>query len=92
MNLSFDERESDLPKKVYNEKVYSAETGECSKNIPPKETDQHFKINCTNPEKRPKGHDYSFDEWITRRFGTTNIEKETRLKVFLEWMIESYSD
>ncbi|PWA47879.1 hypothetical protein CTI12_AA489690 [Artemisia annua] len=77
---------------IYNEKVYSVETGECSKNIPPEEADQHFKINCTDPKKRPKGRDYSFNEWITKRFGTTNIEKKTRLKVFVEWMIDSYSD
>ncbi|PWA51574.1 hypothetical protein CTI12_AA462040 [Artemisia annua] len=76
----------------YNEKVYSAETGECSKNIPPEEADQHFKINCTDLGKRPKGRDYSSNEWITKRFGTTNIEKKTRLKAFVEWMIDSYSD
>ncbi|PWA61243.1 hypothetical protein CTI12_AA373430 [Artemisia annua] len=33
-NLPFDEGESDLPEKVYNERLCSAETGECSKNIP----------------------------------------------------------
>ncbi|PWA53962.1 hypothetical protein CTI12_AA436730 [Artemisia annua] len=91
-NLSFDECQSNLPKEVYNEKVYAAETGECSKNIPPEEADQHFKINYTNPEKRPKGRDYSFDEWITRKFGTTNIDKKTRLKAFVEWMIDIYTD
>ncbi|PWA54733.1 DNA-binding pseudobarrel domain-containing protein [Artemisia annua] len=36
--------------------------------------------------------DYSFDDWLKRRFGTTNIEKETRLKVFVERMMDSYSE
>ncbi|PWA78817.1 hypothetical protein CTI12_AA208360 [Artemisia annua] len=72
--------------------VMLTETGDCSKNIPPEESNQHFKINCTNPEKRPKRRDYWFNEWIAKGFGTTNIDKRTRLKVFVEWMIDSYSD
>ncbi|PWA45732.1 phospholipase-like protein [Artemisia annua] len=91
-NLPFDEGKSDLPEKVYNARLCSAETGECSKNIPPEDSNQHLKINCTNPEKRPKGRDYLFNEWIAERFGTTHIDKKTRLKVFVEWMIDSYSD
>ncbi|PWA35501.1 hypothetical protein CTI12_AA608900 [Artemisia annua] len=54
-NLPFDEGESDLPVKVYNERLCSAETGECSNNIPPEDSNQHFKINCTNPKKNQKG-------------------------------------
>ncbi|PWA64626.1 hypothetical protein CTI12_AA305060 [Artemisia annua] len=38
LNLSFDEGKSNLPEEVYNERVYSAETGDCSKNIPPEES------------------------------------------------------
>ncbi|PWA58472.1 hypothetical protein CTI12_AA397670 [Artemisia annua] len=40
----------------------------------------------------PKGRESSFDEWFKRRFGTTNIDKKTKLKVFVEWMIDSYSE
>ncbi|PWA53574.1 hypothetical protein CTI12_AA443510 [Artemisia annua] len=43
------------PKKVYNERLCSAETGECSNNIPPEDSNQHFKIKCTNPKKNQKG-------------------------------------
>ncbi|PWA59154.1 hypothetical protein CTI12_AA393950 [Artemisia annua] len=32
------------------------------------------------------------EKWITRNFGTANIDKKTRLKAFVEWMIDSYSD
>ena len=39
-----------------------------------------------------KGREYSFNEWLKRRFGTTNIDKTTKLKVFVEWMIDSYSE
>ena len=75
-NLPFDDGKSNLPEKVYNERLCSAETGDCSKNIPQEESSQLFKINCTNLEKRPKGRDYSFTEWIAKRFGTTNIDKK----------------
>ncbi|PWA80180.1 hypothetical protein CTI12_AA198710 [Artemisia annua] len=50
-NLPFDEGESDPPEKVYNERLCSAEAGECSKNIPHEDSNQQFKINYTNPEK-----------------------------------------
>jgi hypothetical protein len=72
--------------------VYATEKGECFESIPTEDVDQHFKINYTNSEKRPKGHDYSFDGWIKKRFGTTNIDKKTRPKVFVEWMIDGYLD
>ncbi|PWA59488.1 BYPASS-related protein [Artemisia annua] len=81
------EGESDVP-----EKVYSTETGNCSKEITPEKDSQQFKINCIDPKSKLKGRDYSVDEWITKRFGSANIEKETRLKAFVEWMIDSYSD
>lgn len=77
------------------EKVSSAETDECSKNSSlgdHYEIDKYFMKNHMNHDKEFKGRHVSFDEWLKERFDTTKVDKETRLKVFVEWMIESYSD
>ena len=92
MSFSSKEGRSNPSDEGLNEKVCSAETGECSKNLSLEEGDQQFKINCINSEKGPKGRDYSFDEWLKIKFGTTNIDKKIKLKVFVEWMIDSYSE
>ena len=66
--------------------------GNCSKDITPEKDSQQFKINCIDPKGKLKGGDYSFEECIMKMFGSANIEKETRLKAFVEWMIDTYSD
>ncbi|PWA77970.1 hypothetical protein CTI12_AA218900 [Artemisia annua] len=92
LNLSSEEYKSNISEDDSTEKVCSAETGECSENFSQKEDDHHFKIKYINPEKEPQGRDHSFDEWLKKRFGTKNIDKKTKLTVFVEWMIDNYSE
>lgn len=92
---SLDECSNPVSKRNLKEKVYSAETGEGSYNSTLRDRnddDPQFQMKCINQDKEFRGRDFAFDEWLRKRLGTTNIDKKTKLKVFVEWMIDGHSD
>ena len=78
-SLSCDEGDKNLP-----HKLYSAETGDCSQNIPTDKFSRQFKIDCTNPEKGPKRRDYSSDDPLERSFEEFKSEFEKEVLQLLD--------
>ncbi|PWA48695.1 zinc finger, CCHC-type, Retrotransposon gag domain protein [Artemisia annua] len=54
--------------------------------------DKYFKKKNSIQDEKLQEHNLSLDEWIRRSYGTTKINKQAKIKAFVDWMVDSSLD